>query len=277
MKPLVLAKKGNDNISTSGANSRISALVSKAQQITSICSSSAVLEIAFIFDTTGSMYDVFATAQQAISRISDEISGGGRKVKMSFIAYKNHGDERCFDGKRPFVSSGWTTNPTEIRLAMSRVPNGGGGDGLTALEDVLHYLANEQWDTDAKRAIVLIGDMPPHGVVDSVNRCPYRLNYRESVSTFKRENIAVYSVYCDTSGIFSMKKERKEKIVDFYRQIAEETGGRLLSLEDTATLVMILTAICKKETGQLDEYEKALASRQQLTAKAGEVIRSLKA
>lgn len=236
----------------------------------------ALLQLCQCIDSTGSMYPVFVEAQSAVKRIIEEVSSAEINAEMAFIAYKNHGDERYFDGERAFVATPLTKDPATILSLMQKVSNGGGGDGLTALEDVLDYVVRDmEWKDSAAKALVIVGDMPPHGVVDSIKHCPRKIDYRQAISGLKRLGIKVYAVYCDTDHHQQMGRERKSAIQDFYHAIADETGGQYLTLEDIPSLITILLGICFKSVNRMDDLVEKLRKTNQLGPREQKIIRAL--
>lgn len=255
---------------------RIQTLVNRAKKLSRESMPSNSLEICLAFDTTGSMHPVFRAGQKAIQRIMNELKDTRINAKMAFIAYKNHGDEKYFDGEKPFTATPWTNEPAEIQAIMRQIPNAGGGDGLTALEDVLKYLAKDIiWDSHSAKAVVIVGDMPPHGVIDAISHCPNNVDYHEGVKHLKDSDVKVYTVYCDTDTHDLMGQDRKKKIQGFYHWIADETKGKCLSLEEIETLITILLGICMKETGHFDDFIANLARYKQLGAKEQKIIKAL--
>ncbi len=227
--------------------------------------SSNLLQIAFLFDTTGSMYHYFERGKKSIAKIVRKVAEKHSMVKFCYVAYKNHGDEDYFDGRNPFLATSFSGLPAQLESELQRVENGGGGDGLTALECVFHYLnIRASWSPTAIKAIILIGDMPPHGVLDSISYCPKENDYRAEVKEFKRKGIKVYSVFCFEEG--ELGSRRKQKVQEFFKWIAKETGGQYLELSEIDEVVDLLTAICMKETGNsnLEGFIAELRSMGQL-------------
>ena len=212
------------------------------------------LYAAFACDTTGSMFRWFDEAKRAIGRIASEVWQRQKGFRLAFVPYKNHRDEGCFDGHHPFSSTGFTNELERIdqRLASVR-REGGGNDGLCALEDVFHFLNTDaDWPRLAKKMLVVIGDMPPHGLLDAVSVCPNEFDYRVEVEKFKEKKIPVYPVYCHDEN--NLVSARSNKVAEFYRWLAAETGGKCLPLADIDDLVQVLIGACLKETGHLPDY-----------------------
>ncbi|MEW6407686.1 MAG: vWA domain-containing protein [Patescibacteria group bacterium] len=221
--------------------------------------SSNLLQITFLFDTTGSMYHYFERGKKSIAKIVRKVAEKHSNAKFCYVAYKNHGDEDYFGGTNPFFATSFSSLPAQLESELQKVKNGGGGDGLTALECVFHYLnTRTSWLPTAAKTVVLIGDMPPHGVLDSISCCPRENNYKAEVEEFKRKGIKVYSVFCFEEG--ELGSRRKQKVQEFFKWIAKETGGRYLELSEIDEVVDLLTAICMKETGNLESFIAELRS-----------------
>lgn len=274
---LKIVKKGKSSVSKREPSSRLAKPKSVQELVKSINrftgqslpnsrdnlrgrSLSQSLQVTFLLDTTGSMYPYFKRAKESIARIIKEVAEKHRSLEFSYVAYKNHGDEeRFFDGQHPFFATPFTNRPKVIKEEMEKVRNGGGGDGLTALEDVFHYLNTQiRWSHQTIKVVVLVGDMPPHGVLDSVSRCPHEYDYKEEVEELIKKGIKVYSVFCYEEDYLS---SRKQKVRGFFKWVAKESGGRYLELADIDDLIDLLVGICMKETGHLDEFITDLRSR----------------
>lgn len=268
--------KKQDGTTSAINNPHLRSVVDRARALSAQQTLSADLELCLCFDTTGSMHKVFKAGQQAIEEVVQGLNTPSTGTLLSFVAYKNHGDECLCDGERPFIATSWSNDSKEILKPLHKITSAGGGDGLTALEDVFDYLVrNVEWQPGAKKAIVVIGDMPPHGVVDSITHCPRQLDYRRSIASMKELGITVYSVFCPNHYHDSMGSDRCKKIISFYDWIAAETGGRRLSLEDMQTLVTILVGIGMTATGRLEEYRNLLVRRQALTPGKEQILNAL--
>ncbi|MBT5338076.1 VWA domain-containing protein [Candidatus Falkowbacteria bacterium] len=229
-----------------------------------------ILEVAFAFDTTASMWGYFDRGKKAIARIVKEVSETNPKARFCYIAYKNHGDEeRHFDGVRAFSATDFLSDPQDIQTEIEKVRPGGGGDGLSALECVLHHLAHDvEWTPGSIRMVVLIGDMPPHGVVDPVSNCRNEFNYKDEIDKLVELGVTVYSMFCFEEGALAYKKLYKTQ--GFYKEIAKETKGQYLEMcdSDLDDLVQILIGVCAHKTGDLEEYVKTQKKRNLLSASA---------
>ena len=233
--------------------------------------------IAFLFDTTGSMYPYFELGRNSIKEIIAKVKNKVEKAKFCYIAYKNHGDEgKYFDGGKVFLATELTEDAVVLEAMMDRVGSSGGGlDGLTCLEDVFYHLnVNLRWDEMAVKAAVLIGDMPPHGVLDSVAKCPFEYNYQNELKLLAEKGIKIYSVFCFEED--ELISERKQRVQRFFEQAAQITSGYYLELADIQDLVDLLVGICMKETNHLDDFILSLKNQGQLTTSKEKLLLRLK-
>lgn len=250
-----------------------SSLVKKENRQTSF---GKKLQVVFLFDTTGSMYPYYDLGRKQIGQIVLKVVEKHRQVKFCYLAYKNHGDEtEFFDGENPFFASSFTSDPEQIKLELEKVRNGGGGDGLTALECVFHHLNTKtEWLASATKIVVLIGDMPPHGVIDQIGKCPKEHNYQDEIAKMKAKGIKVYSVFCFEEN--SLISSRIQQVKNFFKDTASKTDGRYLELAEIEEIVDLLTGICMKETGHLNEFIKDLEKLQQLSDGKKRLLLALK-
>jgi len=207
------------------------------------------LDVAFMIDTTGSMDPYIDEVKNNIIRIMENVLDYSPKIRMGCIAYKDHGDE----GEDEFYLTKilpLTFNRNEIIgfMRSSGLYVGEGGGGPEAVECALHEAVAFAWGKSAPKAIILIGDKPPHGVMDGLKHCTKMRDYREEVKALKIKGIKIYPILCndisETEGNF--------------RWMANETGGLFFYLKEISDLSDLLTGICLKETGQLPYFEKKL-------------------
>lgn len=238
------------------------------------------LEVAFFFDTTGSMYPYFDRARSGIARIIERLAKEQVRAVFAVYAYKNHGDEQDLFSAHPFVHLPHTSDPAILKEWLGEVwkgGGGGGGDALCAIEDALHHLnhAVPAGPAAATRAAVIIGDMPPHGVVDRLSGCPHEFDYREEVMAIHRKGYTCYSVYCAEKADGPTK--RREKIREYYRWLAKATGGKFLELDELDSVVDVILGICMKETGHLDRFVAEAFARPALPPATRKLLLALKA
>ena len=240
-----------------------------------ITSAQSGLNVVFAFDTTGSMYPFFEQVKKSISSMVGDISQKVKKAKFGLVAWKNHGDESYFENEKAFLAVGLTENISLIKEAMGKVPKGGGGkDALTCLEDVFHYLNHEVgWESQAHKIVVLIGDMPPHGVLDPKTKCPFGYDWEKEVAELQRQDVKIYSVFCHEEEELS---SRINKVKEFFKGASSTTDGKFLELAEIDDITDVLVGICLKLTGHLDDFIEILEARDLLTPSKREILFQLK-
>ena len=207
------------------------------------------LDVVFMIDTTGSMDPYIDEVKRNIIRIIEKVLEYSPKIRMGCVAYKDHGDE----GEDEYYLTKilpLTFERKEI-IGLMHSPGlyiGEGGGGPEAVECALREAVTFHWNPTAPKAIILIGDKPPHGVMDGLKSCTKMRDYREEVKALKIKGIKIYPILCnnisETEGNF--------------RWMANETGGVFFYLKEISDLSDLLIGICLKETGKLSYFEKKL-------------------
>lgn len=223
------------------------------------------LQVLFMFDITVSMFGHFELIRKKIIEIAEEVSRDSPNAQFAVFAFRNHGDEDLHG--RIYYTSPLTSDIRVILETINGIKRGGGGkDSLTCMEDCLQEANKLLWASDCAKMIVIIGDMPPHGVMDEVDKCPRGIDYRHEIKRLRSTGAKIYSVFCG----------QHEEAESFYRQTAEETGGNFMELSEIDQMVKILTGLCLKETGNLAKYVDRLKKSRQLSAKDEKLLLSLR-
>lgn len=127
------------------------------------CDQSQVVDIAFVFDATGSMGDELHFLQNEIKQIIFDAKKVDDRLNFRFanVFYRDHNDE-YLTKKMPF-----TRILTEANAYIDDQHAGGGGDTPEAVEAALdEALNNLEWSTDARaRLLFLLLDAPPHNTI----------------------------------------------------------------------------------------------------------------
>lgn len=221
------------------------------------------LQCAMMFDLTGSMFKYFDAVKQKIAEISEAVMKRAPRSEIAVFAYRDHGNE---DYGKIYYASHFTRNMQELSRFLEQIEKGGGSpDGLTCMEECFSEANRRNWTAVSAKSIVIIGDMPPHGVRDSFKKCPNNIDYRIEVEKFKQKGIKLYPVFCGHH-----KDVRK-----FYQWLATETGGRFLELDEIDLLSDLLVAICMKSLGRLDEHKRDLSNTKRLPDKTEKLLKML--
>lgn len=207
----------------------------------------STLDVVFAIDTTGSMEPYIHEVRDNILKIMEDVFEYSQGVRMGVVAYKDHGDE----GENEFYLTKilpLTFDKKEM-VEFLRSPDlhiGVGGNDAEAVECALYDAVNLNWGLSrTPKAIVLVGDKPAHGVIDSFRACTRMKDYRQEVEAIKGKGIKIYPILCN----------KIHETESSFRWMASETDGTFIYLDDISSLSDILTGICLKETGKLLEYK----------------------
>jgi Mg-chelatase subunit ChlD len=249
------------NLSRSSRPSALSQALNQHKPSTSV-KPSQKLDVTLTFDTTGSMYGYLTEVRQQLNHLSQEIREGVPNAKIGVIAYGDY----C-DAPQTYVTKvlNLTDNYQQIHHFIQQVEKTDGGDFPEAVEEALYQGNQLTWRLGSRRAMVLVGDAPPHGVVDSLQKCEYGHHWQDETQNLSKKAIKVYTVQCGTNA-------DTQRV---FEEIARQTNGLYLKLENLSDLVDLLISICMKEVGLLADYEQKLKANRSLNASKEKLLKQL--
>ncbi len=153
------------------------------------------MEVAFVVDTTGSMKDDINAVRDSLFDIVDSITSQTEDLTIRFaiVSYRDHPPQdktyvtRIFD---------FTEDIKKVHRAISQLDPSKGGDTPEAVADAIHDASIElSWSRDAYKALLLVGDAPPHGrdynsLGDDYfpKGCPNGYDPKEEMVAFKKSH-----------------------------------------------------------------------------------------
>jgi len=200
-------------------------------------------DVVFSWDDTGSMAPCRAQVRQYINEIQQQLFKDIPNLRMGMMV---HGDY-C-DGPMPVTSLDLTSNQLAIASFIRTARSYHGGDAPECYEQVLHDARSLNWKAGANKVLVLIGDNVPHGPTYHLNKL--RLDWRNELGLLLEQGITVY-------GVQALGAHGAE---EFYREIAQKTGGFHLRLEQFSQIPDLVKAVCYKQAGQLEVFERTLVN-----------------
>ncbi|HDQ22523.1 MAG TPA: VWA domain-containing protein [Candidatus Uhrbacteria bacterium] len=204
----------------------------------------ADLQVLMMFDITGSMFPYFKLVREKLKEIIARIQADKVASEFAVFAFRNHGDEGNYE--QIFYTSPLTSSREDLYAHIAEIKKGGGGqDALTCMEECLEAANKLLWQPRAAKAVVIIGDMPPHGVIDPVSVCPGNIDYQEEIDQLKNKGVKIYSVYCG---------EKSGDVEMFFKFASKQTNGKFLKISEIDILAELLIGICMRETGQLSQF-----------------------
>jgi DNA-directed RNA polymerase subunit RPC12/RpoP/uncharacterized protein YegL len=115
------------------------------------------LDIAIVFDSTGSMQGEIDEVKNKIQRIGNALLKMIPKTRISICTYRDQRDVYVVKGI-PL-----TDNLGQLILYLEQISASGGGDQPEAVDEGLRWsIENNQFRRSARKVILLFGDAPPH-------------------------------------------------------------------------------------------------------------------
>jgi len=146
-------------------------------------------EVAFCFDTTGSMSPCIAQVRNQIESTCEQLFQDIEGLKVGMIA---HGDY-C-DGDNVINFLPLTDDQEKIFKFIRETPNTCGGDAPECYELALHIAQQLGWGNAPGKILVMIGDAEPHPPTYSEN--VQDLNWEEEAEKLAAMDVQVLPLQC---------------------------------------------------------------------------------
>ncbi|MFH0978291.1 MAG: vWA domain-containing protein [Candidatus Woesearchaeota archaeon] len=183
------------------------------------CPGQSQVDVVFVIDSTGSMDDEIRAVKDYIAQMLQFAPRTSYKLRVGVVTYRDYEKEE----KEYLVrSKDLTDNIDDALKFIETIEADGGGDQPEAVADALYEAVEHDmtWDENARKAIILIGDAPPHGEggADRSYRSgsPNGYNYRDESEKAAQKGIRIYTIIC--SGMDQVGTR-------IWKEIAEKTGG----------------------------------------------------
>lgn len=223
------------------------------------------LDVVMAFDTTGSMDVYLNEVQMHIQLIVREIRKRVPDARIAVIAYKDHEQGPYVTRTLPFSDK---EDDIITFLRSHEIAPGAGGGGPEAVECALYEANQLDWSPGNKgKALILIGDKPPHGVMDAFEECTRGRDYREETNRLIQKHVKMYTVLCN-----NVSETRTT-----FQWFADRTGGKFVTLEAIHDLVELLVAVSIRESNPLllQAYTEELKQKGKLTESKRKLLQSI--
>ncbi|MFO0931666.1 MAG: HEAT repeat domain-containing protein [Planctomycetota bacterium] len=208
------------------------------------------LDIALLFDSTGSMAGLIRAAKERVDEMIGELQTLLPSLRVSVYTYRDHGDNYLFYG------TPLTADPWKLSGFLQNATHGQGGDIPEAVyETVLNATTALAWRKDAHKVVIYAGDAPhhPEQEVDFLARIK---------KWFTKENQAqLHAIFTDTNRRSLDVKFRRERadlatfrspFLEKYRLTATAGRGQAVLLDDESALIKELLVIAFGEPWRPD-------------------------
>ena len=198
------------------------------------------LDIAFSFDTTGSMYPCLSQVRNNMVSTINALFNDVQDIRIAIIAHGDYCDEN-----KPYTIKylDFSTDKKEICEFINNVERTGGGDVPECYELVLQTARKHlSWGANSQAVLVMIGDSTPHPVDYPENI--YKIDWEKEAYLYRCDSIQIYSIH----SMASCRKFSKS----FYETIANKTNGMYLTLEQFSEINDIIVGICYQQKPNKD-------------------------
>ncbi|CAF1518249.1 unnamed protein product [Adineta steineri] len=201
---------------------------------------SAILDLVFVMDCTGSMGPYIDSAKNNIHAIIEEIvANETSNIRLALIAYRDHPPQ---DTSFVTCVHDFTTQVNEMKSWLDNFRADGGGDTPEAVADARHDVLHLSWRSDATKICVLISDAPPHGLHqenDSFpNGCPAGHDPARLVRNMAEQHITLYVVGVEPPIVLYR---------DFFMALAYITGGQYVPMINAKLLAKVIIGGVREE------------------------------
>ncbi|MDP3699185.1 MAG: hypothetical protein Q8R47_06395 [Nanoarchaeota archaeon] len=203
---------------------------------------SSGLDTYVAFDTTGSMDSYISVVKNNIEEVTNKLLDGSFDLRLSMNGIGDH----C-DGRNWIQMYELSSNPAEVQGSIEDIVMTSGGDEPEAYECFALQMAQRIPKDSAgrKRAIVLIGDSVPHGMIDG--SCVKGVDYQDAFKAMKTVCDGFYLVGCNEQ-MYAQQRKLIEK---------NSSKEKFIPLGDMVdVLPALLIALAKKSQSEkaLNEY-----------------------
>ena len=211
------------------------------------------LDLCFVIDTTGSMWDDIENVRQNLNEIIDTMALKSTDYRMALVDYRDFAERTGYSGDYAYkVQLPFTNDVPKIKSSINNLALGDGGDDLeTVYSGLMSAMDNTKvspWRNDAKKIIILMGDAGPldpepytgysyEDVVRTANNGGIVINPKETSLLTKLDRTAKLN----NIGVYAIAIGNNEPAKEFFENISESTNGyysNVLNAEEVSAAVI---------------------------------------
>ena len=201
------------------------------------------LELVFLIDETGSMGPYIGQVQAHLLALIGALRESPlcRTLRLGLVTYRDHPPQEASFVTRVVPL---TEDIDAVAVGVRSMRAQGGGDGPEAVTDGLNELLALDWEEDAARLAVMVGDAPPHGVVPSgdgfPDGCPCGRHWHTQAESCREMGITVHTVGC--AGLTNFPGAEQ-----VFQLVARTTGGLYVPLAQASLLIALISGLADRE------------------------------
>lgn len=182
------------------------------------------IDIAFVVDATGSMWDT-AITKQNINKLLNDIKVYSLDPRFALVTYNNHGSGFVSNVN---VNQDFTANAADIDFKLHLMKDNKGTDFIKneSVYSGIKKALDLKWRDGVKKMVIVFGDQP--------TKDPEPVSHLTSKEIIKRAHdvdpVEIYSIYTG------------EIVNDSFRKVTEETSGKIYHASDAEEIVKSITS-----------------------------------
>jgi ubiquitin-protein ligase/Mg-chelatase subunit ChlD len=213
------------------------------------------LDLAFVVDCTGSMYEWLEVAKKQMQKIVTQVSKKTqfKRVRFAVVGYRDFGYEKG-DWREPTLVKPFTDKVQTVQQYVAALRVGGGGD-MEALSAGLAKAAGLTWHENAMKIIIHIGDQVPHGIGGQHDSFPDGepdgSDALRTAHVLAKKGVVIYNVDCSSSYSYSYYNTSTTALRStFYHALSVMTNGTCVNITDAEALSQIVLGAALEEQAQ---------------------------
>jgi len=183
------------------------------------------LDVAIVFDSTGSMQGIIDEVRSQISLMNTYISAlVPGNYRLAMVTYRDKNDDYVVK-LEPF-----TRDYYQILIFIEGVNAAGGDDIPEAVHEGLKSAIRKlRWRKESKKVILLFGDAPPHD--QELQRC------RSIAGRFRHMGGVIHTIFTQVGAKEDALDHTDRKTVEAFRSIARYGGGTFNFLDQESQII----------------------------------------
>ncbi|KAF8232768.1 hypothetical protein L208DRAFT_1377521 [Tricholoma matsutake] len=194
----------------------------------------------FIQDVTESQQSYLDTARNEIFQIYTKLLAAGNfapgDLRFGLTVFRDHPPQ---DDTLLVQTFDFTSDVGSLASNLASFSATGGGDAPDAQSDALSAALQAKWNPKATQVMVLITDSPPHGIGEDDDTfpkgSPLQIDPCHVAKRMEYGGTTLYVIACEPTMSSSFKRA-----LEFYRGLAERTGGKVVNLGDSNALPILI-------------------------------------
>ncbi|MEO1286142.1 MAG: VWA domain-containing protein [Chloroflexota bacterium] len=176
-----------------------------------------LLDLIFVIDTTSSMRDDIDEVKANALAIIDDVAASRSNWQIGVVTYRDVPRAPFGEPSDYQVSTelGFSTDRSEITSAINRITVGGGNNFRESVYAGLMQAIEFPWRNGAKKAIILMGDAPPHDP--------------EPDTGFTMDDVLLAAFNVDPANIYPLLIANDSATRTAFQQMADGSSGRLFN------------------------------------------------